>query len=180
MLSAIRRSIRGKLMLVVIAATFTALLCTAVILVIYDLRTYQRSWVNDLVTQADILGLASAPALSFDDPESAQQNLALLRIRPKISAGAIYTPDGTLFATYVRDGADFQFPAAPGPEGYRIEGAQLVLVRKINAPEGVVGSVYLRARYEQSLEPLLEGRANHCCVDRAHDTASVRPQRGCM
>jgi two-component system, sensor histidine kinase len=148
MLSAVRRSIRGKLMLVMILTTFTALLCTAILLVFYDLRTYQRSWVSDLVTQADLLGLASAPALSFDDPQSAQQNLALLRIRPKISAGAIYTPNGALFASYVRDGADTPFPPTPGPEGYHIEGDQLVLVRRITAPEGVVGSVYLRARYE--------------------------------
>ena len=63
--SGIRRSIRRKFMLVVMATTLVALLLASIALVTYDLLTYKRTWVADLSTQADILGLASAPALSF-------------------------------------------------------------------------------------------------------------------
>jgi signal transduction histidine kinase len=144
----VRHSIRRKLMLVVIVTTFAALLFTAAILVAYDLGTYQRSWVNDLVTQAEILGRASAPALAFDDPMSAYHYLSLLRARPQIQAAAIYESDGTLFATYSREDASPQFPTVIRADGYRIENNQLVLFRRIMEGDEQVGTVYLSARYE--------------------------------
>ncbi len=144
----VKHSVRKKLMLVVLAATFTALLLTGVAMVVYDLRTYQRTWVNDLETQADILGRASAPALVFEDPKAARENLSLLRARPKISAAAIYTPKGALFATYHRDDADAKFPRLPDATGHRIEDGQLVLFKRIESSNEILGTVYLKAEYE--------------------------------
>ncbi len=44
-----------------------------------------------LTTQADILGRASAPALSFDDRKTALDNLKVLNARPEITAsGDLY------------------------------------------------------------------------------------------
>lgn len=149
MMSALRRSIRAKLTLMVIVTTFTALLFTAVVLVIYDLRTYRQSWINDLITQADLLGRASAPALSFDDPTAAQQNLALLSVRPRIAVGAIYTPSGRQFAQYVRSGGTTpRMPDHLGVEGARVEGNQIAVWRRIADAGEIVGYVYLRADYE--------------------------------
>jgi signal transduction histidine kinase/CheY-like chemotaxis protein len=149
MLSALKHSIRHKLMLVVMATTFAALLITAIGLVYYDLRTYQQAWVDDLVTQADILGLASAPALAFHDPKAATQNLELLKVRPKILAAAIYSADGRLFASYEREGtASHSIPGAPGQHGHRVEGNHLVLFRSIADADEVLGTVYLKAHYE--------------------------------
>lgn len=144
----VRYSIRRKVMLVVIVTTLTALLLTAIILVAYDVRTYQRAWVNDLVTQAEILGRAAAPALSFEDPMSAYHYLSLLRARSQIQAAAIYDAKGALFATYTRDETEPSFPSEVRPDGYRIEDRQLVLFRRILEGDEQVGTVYLRARYE--------------------------------
>jgi signal transduction histidine kinase/ActR/RegA family two-component response regulator len=136
------------MMLVVIVTTLAALLFTAIILVAYDVKTYQRSWVNDLATQAEILGRAAAPALAFDDPMSAYHYLSLLRARPQIQAAAIYDANGSLFATYSRDDTGQEFPTEIRPDGSRIENNQLVLFRRILEGEEQVGTVYLRARYE--------------------------------
>jgi two-component system, sensor histidine kinase len=144
----VRHSIRRKLMLVVIVTTLAALLFTAIILVAYDVRTYQKSWVNDLVTQAEILGRAAAPALAFDDPMSAYHYLSLLRARPQIQAAAIYNSSGTLFATYSREEVAPEFPKEIRPDGYRIVNNQLVLFRRILEGDEQVGTVYLVARYE--------------------------------
>ena len=144
----VRHSIRHKLMLVVIVTTFAALLFTAIILVTYDVRTYQHSWVNDLVTQAEILGRASAPALAFDDPMSAYHYLSLLRARPQIQAAAIYYANGTIFATYSREDVTPEFPTEIRADGYRIVNNQLVLFRSITEGDERVGTVYLVARYE--------------------------------
>ena len=68
MLKPIARSIRYKIVMVVLATTTAALLVAGAAMMIYDLRSYQASWVNDLNTQAGILGRASAPALAFNRP----------------------------------------------------------------------------------------------------------------
>src|SRR6266702_4683257 len=100
MLGMRRRSIRYKLNWVVLATTFVALSLAGLAMVIFDLRSYQQTWESDLLTQADLLGLATAPALSFNDPKTARENLALLKARPNITGAAIYDPSGKVFATY--------------------------------------------------------------------------------
>lgn len=149
MLRTANRSVRQKLFLVVLATTFAALVMTGIAMAIYEVRTYQQSWSNDLMTQAEILGRASAPALTFDDPESATQYLSLLRARPTISAAAIYNAKGKLFAKYVHsDAASSIFPALPELDGTRIEGNELVVFKRLVENNEILGTVYLRADYE--------------------------------
>jgi signal transduction histidine kinase len=145
----VRRSIRRKFMLVVMATTLVALLLASIALVTYDLLTYKRTWVADLSTQADILGLASAPALSFQDPKTAEENLGLLSVRPNVTAAAIYTADGRIFASYRRDSSDTTpLPAHPGPAGHEAGAREISLFRPIVTPDEQLGWVYLRARYD--------------------------------
>jgi signal transduction histidine kinase/ActR/RegA family two-component response regulator len=149
MLQTVARSIRSKLILVVLATTLMALLVAASAMLIHDLRAYQKSWIDDLMTQADLLARVSGPAIAFNDPRSAQENLALLKVRPKILAAAIYTPDDARFAEYVNSEiADNAFPDRPGFSGYRIDGDLLTVFHPIVENEEIVGTVYLRARYE--------------------------------
>jgi PAS domain S-box-containing protein len=143
------RSVRQKLLLVVLASTFAALLVMIVAMVIYDVRTYEQQAVNDIATQADILGRASAAALAFEDPKTATENLSLLRAKPKISAAAIYTAKGGLFALYVAgEVANGDFPAIPESDGVHIQADQIVLFKRILDNNEILGTVYLRARYE--------------------------------
>src|SRR5258706_3619425 len=83
-------SLRRKVMVVVLATTCMALLLSATALLIYELRSYQKSWIDDLNTQGRIIASASGPALAFNDPKVASENLALLALRPQITAAAVY------------------------------------------------------------------------------------------
>ena len=144
-----RYSVRKKLMWVVMTTTLVALLIASGAMVIYELRTYHEARVSDLVSQADLIGRSSAAALMFDDPKTAQANLALLKVAPRISAAAIYTAKGARFASYVRaDLADVKFPDLPQADGYHVEGDQITVFQQIVDHNEVVGTVYLRARYE--------------------------------
>ena len=148
-LSGIRHSVRKKLMLVVLATTFLALLLMGIAMMIYDLRAYHDARVGDLFTQADLIGHASAPALAFDDEKVARENLSLLKDLPKVSAAAIYTAKGARFASYTRaEAGDTAFPALPESEGYRVEGKELILFKRIESNREIVGMVYLKASYE--------------------------------
>jgi len=141
-------SLRQKLLGVVMLATLAALLIALGLLIAYDLRSYHRSVLADMSTQSELIGHMSAPALAFDDQHLARENLALLRLRPRVNAGAIYTSQGKLFATYVAPGHSADFPLAAAAEGTRLEGGKLVLFKRIVDNGELLGTVYLRADYE--------------------------------
>jgi signal transduction histidine kinase len=141
-------SVRIKLILTALTTTFVALVVTTVAMLVYDLKSFQRGWVDDLTTQAVLVATASAPAISFNDPRAAQQNLGLLRVRPEIQAGAIYTANGALFASYVQTAAELPaLPQRPGQLGYAIEGGRMVVTHPIMDQGERIGTVYLSATY---------------------------------
>ncbi len=149
MLDYISTSIRRKLTLVMLGTAIVALLVTATAMIIYEARTYHQTWVDDLVTQAEIIGKTSAPALSFNDPKAARENLAVLRLRPLVTAAAIYTADGRLFADYTTaTDLPSTLPASTERSGYRIEGNQLWVFQEVRENGQFLGTVYLRAAYE--------------------------------
>ena len=140
-------SVRSKLIFMAVSTTLAALLTASIALLLYDLRSFQQYWVDDLRTQADIIASVSAPALAFNDAKSARQNLAVLRVRPQILAGAIYTASGTRFASFAQGSAVAAYPDRPGRPGYTIERGELTVYHKIIDNGEVLGTVYLRARF---------------------------------
>ncbi len=140
-------SVRSKLILMAVATTVVALLSAGVAMLLLDLRTFQRYWIDDLSTQADIVASVTAPAVSFNDVTGATQNLRLLRLRPQIVSAAVYTANGTRFATYAQPGVEAVFPARPEAPGYRIGQDELHMFRNIVENGEVIGSDYVRSRY---------------------------------
>ena len=148
MFPAVTRSVRGKLLAVVIVTTFTALVVAAAALTVYDLRTYEQSRVDDLTTLADVLGAASGPALAFNDVKGAQDNIALLRVRPSIIAGALYDARGTRVAAYAPEHLAQISLLGTASDSHVISGGQLVLSRSVMEKNERVGTLYLVAKYE--------------------------------
>jgi signal transduction histidine kinase/CheY-like chemotaxis protein len=149
MFPVVARSLRRKVLVLVLAATAIALGLSAFGLSMYDLRAYERQWTNDLNTQAELLARTSAAALSFGDRETAARDLMVLKVRPRVRAAAIYTRDGELFATYAKPGAgQAPFPPKPAADGYRIAGDELLVFRRVVEGSEPIGTIYLRARYD--------------------------------
>lgn len=143
------RSVRHKLLAGVLLTSMAALLVTGVAMVIYDLRSYRDRQVDDLATQAEIVGRSSAAALQFDDSKFAGNNLALLSARPGIRAGAIYNAKGALFASYVREGEDRNsLPSLPETDGVHVRGETLDIYRRVIENGEILGTVYLQSHYE--------------------------------
>ncbi len=147
-MNARRRSLPQKLLGVVMLVTLAALLVSLGTIIAYDLRAYHQSLTADMTTQAELLGHMSAPALTFDDPRLAKENLGLLRLRPKVNAGAIYNARGQLFAAYVAPGLDVNVPRAPAAEGVAFDNGKMTLFRRIRDNGELLGTVYLQAEYE--------------------------------
>jgi len=145
-----QRSIRTKLVTIVMSTTLAALAVSVGTVVAYDLRGYQRALLNDLSTQAELVGHMTSAALSFDDPRLARENLAILRSRPSVRAAAIYDQNGALFASYLAAGESSAFPAHPDKPGKRArsyvrDGDDLVLYKPILENGDMLGTVYLRS-----------------------------------
>ena len=143
-----RRSLPQKLLGVVMLVTLAALLVSLGTIVAYDLRAYHQSLTSDMTTQAELLGHMSAPALTFDDPRLAKENLALLRLRSTVNAGAIYNARGQLFATYVSPGRAVDVPRTAQADGVAFADGKMTLFRRILDNGELLGTVYLQADYE--------------------------------
>src|SRR5690606_5522249 len=72
------RSLRAKLISVILLTTLASLVVAISAIVALDLRAYDRTLAADMSTQAELLGRMSATSLAFDDPKVAEANLALL------------------------------------------------------------------------------------------------------
>jgi signal transduction histidine kinase/CheY-like chemotaxis protein len=168
-----RRSIREKLVTIVMSTTLAALAVSVGTVVVYDLRSYKSALLNDLATQAELVGHMTSAALAFDDARLARENLALLRSRPSVRAAAIYDEKGTLFATYVAPGETGAFPVRPakggrlvhagGKETYVGSGDELVLYKPISENGDLLGTVYLRSQ-NQMMERMRDYLVICACV----------------
>ncbi len=146
-----RRSLAGKLMVVMLVTTFIALAAAGAALIFTDLRDSRANWADDMRTEAGIVAFAVQPALSFNDHDRAERNLSSLQARESISAAALYTPDGTLFAQYVRQG---HLPPPARQLGNLefdrpfIDGERVLLLRPVIQNGETLGTIYLRAEYD--------------------------------
>ncbi|MDZ5460494.1 hybrid sensor histidine kinase/response regulator [Azohydromonas lata] len=143
-----RPTLRRKLLAVMLLTTLVAVVVALGAMIGYDLRAYHQGWVDDVTAQAELVGSASTAALSFDDERVATENLALLRLQPKVRAAALYTAQGQLFASYGADNAPPRVPDRPEADGERVDGGELLVFKPVRENGRRVGTVFVRARYE--------------------------------
>lgn len=143
------RSVRGKLLGMVLLTTSLALFIAGISMLAYNLTAYRRASTSELETQASILALSTAPALAFDDLSIARRNLAALEARPDVIAAAIYMPSGELYAQYTRANQQ-SLPASRAPlgTGAHLAGDRIDIIHAVVQNQEVLGTIHLRARYD--------------------------------
>jgi signal transduction histidine kinase/ActR/RegA family two-component response regulator/HAMP domain-containing protein len=130
------RPIRDKVNALIVVASGVALLLAGLGVLVYDVTTLRPRALRDLTAQAELIRVNTTAALAFQDPQAATENLATLRAKREISAAALFSRDGRLFASYIRDpGGTLPFASAPGSAGHRFENDRLVLTEAV-ADEG--------------------------------------------
>jgi len=125
----------------------------------YELTDFRQTLVRGLSVQAQIVGANSASALLFNDPASARNTLSALKAAPSILSASIYTPSGTVFATYSRDGPGATLPLSPPlagqPEAHRFTSDELTLARAIEFEGKRIGTVGIRSDLREVNDRLL-------------------------
>ncbi len=142
------RSLQARLYAVALLATLSALACALAVIVSLHAWSSHRQDLRELERQAALLGRMTTPALVFDDPALARENLALFESDPRIRAAALYGADHRAFATYRAQQQPGTLPARPGEPGGRLAGGQLEVYLPIPSRTGGpdLGTVYLQAQ----------------------------------
>jgi PAS domain S-box-containing protein len=99
-----RLSIRGKLILVILAVSLSVLMATALASYIHYRQQGQETLAQQLTTLTQLMGDRSSAALAFLDEYGASDNLAALHSVPYVSQACLYDADRKLFAAYHRAG----------------------------------------------------------------------------
>src|SRR6266446_5696041 len=110
-------SIKQKLNTIVMLTTGTALFLGFVAFVAYDIMTSRQNIARNLSMMAEIVANNSTAALTFNDPKSAEEALAVFKANPHVQKAAIYDAHGRVFAAYHLDGSasGADLPAHPEP-----------------------------------------------------------------
>jgi len=155
-------SIKRKLTVIILFTTSLVLLLTSAIFIITELVSFRREMVSNISTLAQVMGINSTAALSFQDPATAEEILTALSAEPHVVAACIYTNSGDVFATY-KNNEDVSFPSphrnlaesdsrGEGAklselthEKYRFSNEYLEFIRPIILNDKRIGKIYIRA-----------------------------------
>ncbi|MEA2239968.1 MAG: hypothetical protein QOC81_4692 [Thermoanaerobaculia bacterium] len=95
-----KNSIRGKLTGIIMLISTTAVLMAYTFSVVQDVVDNRLELDEQLLAYGQLIGAHAEAALRFDDKEAAIEALSVLRTKPSIVAGTIYTAGGVPFARY--------------------------------------------------------------------------------
>lgn len=138
--------IQRKLLLIIVSTIVVSLALVMTGIVTYELATYRNRLVQQVTEVSGFIAANSAPAMAFDDEQTAQEILSTLGGTPSVAVAALYSTDGRVFASYVRSGQPATFPPPKaGPEGTQFVDRHLELVRSVEKKERRLGTLYLRA-----------------------------------
>ncbi len=146
MLQRCNLSIVWKIVLVSFASTTLALLIASITLTFFNLAMYRHNAQQHAFSVAKITASNVAAAVTFGDKKACTEVLSALRTSDGVLAAAVYTPDGRLFAYYVRPGVSPEvLTGRASMQNPRSQAHYLELFLPITNEGGEnVGTLYLR------------------------------------
>lgn len=144
-------SIKRKLTLITMLTSSAALVLSAVSFLIYDLLSFRHLLIQDLMTQAEIIGYNSAGAMEFKDVSAATATLSALTAKEDIVTAVLYTRDRKVFAYYSRTNqpsASFRMVRLQD-QGYRLESGYLQIFHEVSLNGERLGTLFLQSDMRQ-------------------------------
>jgi signal transduction histidine kinase/ActR/RegA family two-component response regulator len=142
-----QRTIRRSVTAVALLTTFTALLVNAAALLVLDIVEFRGNALAEARTQAEMLARASAAAVAFNDAAEAGKALGLLRGNPSVTASAVYSEDGRLFASFAQPGENVPALALATREPLAFEGVRIAGFHTLREGATPATTVYLSTRH---------------------------------
>ena len=143
--------IRRKLTVITALGAGASLLLACASFLAHELITFPDAMSRRVSTTAAIIGRQVTASLVFQDPDSARKTLEALGSEPRVVSAAIYSPDGSAFAGYVRKGASGPLPRPAPSQGpaHSFTSERLVLFHPIEWDGGVIGTVMIESDLTQ-------------------------------
>lgn len=145
----VRDSLSRKLTAMNMLVSGGALLCASIAFFGYELMAYRTNVILSRATEAQIVGANSVTPLIFNDPQSAENTLAALRVSKHVTYAGIYTTKGDFFAGYWRGQTRPSFVLPPTALVRRqfswFDHGEFALVQTIEFQGKPVGIVYIRS-----------------------------------
>jgi two-component system sensor histidine kinase/response regulator len=141
-----RQSVARKLTTNVLITSTVTLVAACAAFAVYDYSSARARLVNDVTTIADVVGVNSTAALTFNDANAAGETLQALSVNDHILGARLFGLDGSPLAAYARRGG----AASPRPPGATVRneeasaefaGNRLHVARPIVLDRKVIGSI---------------------------------------
>jgi two-component system, sensor histidine kinase and response regulator len=139
-------SIGGKLTLINLLTSGIALLLATGAFSVHELITFRADTANEVASMARVIGANCTAALTFQDKHAAEESLSGLRSDRRIHGATLYAQDGSVFARYLRDGAE-QRLALPGIRipGLYFEDNSLLVYQYVTLNQETIGTISIRS-----------------------------------
>jgi signal transduction histidine kinase len=146
-------SISGKLTRTNVLVCGIALLLAYGFFLAFDLYSIRQNMIYSLDAEAAMIGENSVTALTFDDPQAAENTLAGLSQSPHVISAVITEPDGVMFAEYHTQNASANTNYAEsdlnGHTGHWTRNGNLFVQHEIWFQGKSLGTVVLEAETSQ-------------------------------
>lgn len=148
----------GRSRRLTLLSTGLALLIAFVLLMVHQYVVGRVLMIEELHTEAAIVGANSAAALVFNDPKAAQETINAVRLTPRVIGGGLYRANGLRLAE-TSDGT-WQVPEslsasqAPTATAYGLAGG--VLLEDVRVEGTKVGTLLLRVSFSGLYWRMLE------------------------
>ncbi len=146
-----RASLRRRIFMLVMASTIGALLISASALLIYEFQSSKVASLQDVRSQTELVEQSILPTLVFDDRKAAEQALEALKLRAQIDMAAVYSADGSLFASYQSESSirrnEVVPPRAAAP-GHLFTTAATELTQAVRHEGEALGTIYIRLAHD--------------------------------
>jgi signal transduction histidine kinase/CheY-like chemotaxis protein/HPt (histidine-containing phosphotransfer) domain-containing protein len=100
-----RLPIKKKLVIMIMALCMLVQVVCSIISLADKIVSFRRETLSTISSLAEVVALNSTAAMSFKDNGAAREMLVALNAVPHIRIATIYSQDGTVFASYHKDGS---------------------------------------------------------------------------
>jgi hypothetical protein len=153
-------SLKGKLILITLAASLIPVVVAGTLFIVYDIDNFRRGMQEDLRVVADGIAINSTPALQFESLDSARDILGALRADPHIETAVIYDVKGNSVDYRRSDLAPAAAPALPRQEGAYFEEGKLRHYQNVVREGKMIGTIFI----ESDMDELRDRLANYARV----------------
>jgi signal transduction histidine kinase/CheY-like chemotaxis protein len=140
-------TIKKKLIRITLLTMSVTFVAVSGALLAFDRITFRDAMANDLSIMVETIAWNTTSALSFGDPDAADNILAALKANSNILYGCIYGQDNKIFAQYSQ-GEGANCPPEPLDIGQHFMPDSIAIVEPILLDDEQVGTIYILSNLE--------------------------------